>query len=335
MICGPSSRYRRRRLSPLALLAPLISACGGTLDAGTDLPERLPVGPENPVIVTNDGPNDNWHGEYAVLLAHSNGPPLAGIVVSTGGMWSNLGENLAGWQALVASARASGLATVPDPITSEGAPLQRPSDGDIDATVPNDSEGARFIVETSARLSRPDLPLVVATGGRLTDVADAYLIDPSVTERVVVVASLGRGFSRDEQVARMGVPNGEMDTWAGAIVAQRFRYVQVSAHYDHVGDFPPERLAELPANAFCDRIREKQPQILGTPLASDQVSVLSLGAPDFALEVTRVSFAESESGESLLAPDESGNAWLVNASDGDAVSAKIWELLLDPATFGE
>jgi hypothetical protein len=111
--------------------------------------------------------------------------------------------------------------------------------------------------------------------------------------------------------------------------------VQVSAHYDHVGDFPPERLVELPANAFCDRIREKQPQILGTPLASDQVSVLSLGAPDFALEVTRVSFAESESGESLLAPDESGNAWLVNASDGDAVSAKIWELLLDPATFGE
>ena len=240
------------------------------------------------LILSNDGPSDNWHGEYAVLLAHAGGPALAGIVVSTGGMWFDLDANFNGWQELVTRARESGLASVPDPIRSASAPLERPDDGNIDSTAANDSEGARFIVQKSSELSRPDRPVVVSTGGRLTDVADAYLIDPTVTERVIVVASLGTGFSGSEQVARMGVPNGEMDLWADA---------------------------------------------LGTPLASDQVSVIALGIPEFTLGVTRVSHSGSENDEPTLAPDRNGMAWLVTASDGAAATARFWELLRDPATF--
>lgn len=322
-----------RRLVATPSLA-LLVGCGGTLDAGSDRTrETLPVGHDNPVIISNDGASDNWHGEYAVLLAHTGGPPLAGIVVSTGGLWSDLEANFAGWQDLVVRSRQSGLRDVPDPIRSAGEPLVRPSNGDIDATVPNDSAGARFIIETSAALSRPDLPVVVATGGRLTEVADAYLLDPTVTERVVVVASLGTGFDEGEQQARLGVPNGELDPWADAIVAQRFRYVQVSAYYDQLGDFPSERLAQLPDNAFCQRIRDKQPDILGTPLASDQVSVLSLGVSDFVVGVERVSFSGFDDGEPLLARDENGSAWLVTATDGAAVTARIGSLFADPATF--
>jgi hypothetical protein len=326
--------YEFLRILALGAHLPLVAACGGTLDAGSDEPdESLPVGPENPVILTNDGPSDNWQGEYAVLLAHAGGPPLAGIVVGTGGMWFDLEENLGGWQDLVQRARDSGLTNVPDLTPSVGAALERPSDGDLDATVANDSDGARFIVEKSAELSRPGLPVVIATGGRLTDVADAYLIDRTVTERVVVVASLGTGFSDAEELAHLGVPNGELDRWASAIVAQRFRYVQVSAYYDQFGDFPAERLAELPQNPLCDRIRAKQPEILANPLASDQVGVLALGLEDFALDVKRASFAGFELDEPLLAPDAFGSAWLVNASDGAAAAASMWHLLLDPATF--
>jgi hypothetical protein len=331
-----SFRPSLRRSLAIGWFSALFTACGGTLDAGSDrTKEPLPVGPANPVILTNDGPSDNWHGEYAALLAHAGGPPLAGIVVSTGGMWLDLEANLGGWQDLVLRARGSGLTNVPDPIPSLGAPLERPSDGDLDATAPNDSDGARFIVETSARLSRPGLPVVVTTGGRLTDVADAYLIDPTVTERVVVVSSLGTGLSAGEELAHLGVPNGEMDPWAGAIVVQRFRYVQVSAYYDQLGDFPPERLAELPDNPFCDRIRSKQPEVFDIAVASDQVGVLALGLPDFALDVRRVSFAGFELDEPLLTPDARGAAWLVNASDGAAVAARIWSILLDPKTFAK
>jgi hypothetical protein len=284
--------------------------------------------------LSNDGPYDNWHGEYAVLLAHTRGPALAGIVVSTGGMWSDLESNFSGWQELVTQARESGLVNVPDPIRSPSEPLQRPEDGNVDSTTVNHSEGARFIVETSAAVSRPARPVVVVTGGRLTDVADAYLIDPTVTDRVIVVASLGTGFLEGERVARMGVPNGEMDPWANAIVVQRFRYVQVSAYYDQLADVSAARATELPDNPLGAWMRAKQPEILDTPLASDQVSVIALGIPEFTLAVTRVSPAGWDGGEPTLAPDANGNGWLVTASDGPAATARFWELLLDPATFG-
>ncbi len=305
------------------------------MDAGANLsPEGLPVGRENPVILMNDGAYDNWQGEYAVLLAHTGGPALAGIVIGTGGMWSDVEANLGGWQTFVTRSRESGLVNVPDPIRSEGPPLARPDDGVIESTLPNRSGGALFIVETSSRLSQPGRPVVVATGGRLTDVADAYLVDSTVADRIVVVASLGTGFSDGERVARMGIPNGEMDPWANFIVATRLLYVQVSAYYDQTHDVPDHRTAELPDNPFGTWMRDKQPMIFDTPVASDQVSVLAVGRPAFAREVERVAASSSDGDETTLVPTAEGNGWLVTESDGDAATAHFWRLLDDPTTFG-
>jgi len=94
-----------------------------------------------------------------------------------------LDANVTGLRDLVLAARESGLRNIPDPIASIGPPLVRPASGEIDATAPNRSEGARFIVDASQRLSLPYRPLVVVTGGALTDVADAYLLDRTVAER--------------------------------------------------------------------------------------------------------------------------------------------------------
>ena len=181
----------KRELVALAL-AVVAMSCTESRDLGSSVPHgRLPVDERNPILLLNDGPDDNWQGEYAVLLANSGGPALAGIVVNTSPGWQDLDANIAGWRGLVAAARASGLRDIPDPTASIGPALARPASGQIDDTAPNRSEGARLIVETSARLSLSYRPLVVVTGGRLTDVADAYLVDPTVTDRVVVVSSLG------------------------------------------------------------------------------------------------------------------------------------------------
>ncbi|HEX6764767.1 MAG TPA: hypothetical protein VF103_04800 [Polyangiaceae bacterium] len=316
-------------------LAFALGGCSGTLDAGSDRPpsDTLPVGPENPVVLFNDGARDNWQGEYAVLLAQADGPPLAGLIVSTGGLWSDLDENLLRWQELITSARDSGLADLPDPIASASAPLARPADGSVESTVPNDSAGARAIIEMSSGFGNAEHPLVVATGGRLTDVADAYLLDPTVAERVIVVASLGTGFTEDGGVAVMGVPNGEMDAWADTIVVQKFRYVQVSAYYDQVGDVPDERLAELPNNPLGDWMRAKQPDILKIPVASDQVAVIAMGVSGFATGFTRVSQSGWDGELPTLEPDPNGNGWLVTESDGAAATERFWQLLSDPATY--
>lgn len=317
-------------------LGSAIAGCGGILDAGSNRgAPLLPVSAENPVILCNDGAYDNWQGEYALLLAQSGGPKLAGIVVSTGGTWSDLGANFSAWSELVTRARDSGLVGLPDPIQSASAPLAKPGDGAVDSTLPNDSEGARFIVETSMALSAPGLPIAVVTGGRLTDVADAYLIDPTVVDRVVVVSSLGTAVTdAGEPSARMDVPNGEMDRWADAIVAEKFRYVQVSAYYDQLTDVPDDRLADLPDNPLGTWMAAKQPELLGTPLASDQVGIIAVAIPAFTEGVTRVSPSSPDGDVVMLTPDQDGQAWLVTESDGAKATGRLWELLFDPGTWG-
>ncbi|MBN1607234.1 MAG: hypothetical protein JW940_11420 [Polyangiaceae bacterium] len=285
-------------------------------------------------MLLNDGAFDNWQGEYAVLLAGVGGLKLSGIVVGTSEVWPEIDTNATGWRDLVKAARDSGLRNIPDPITSIGAPLQRPASGEIDATSANRSEGALFIVEASTRLSLPYRPLVVATGGRLTDVADAYLIDPTVADRVVVVSSLG---TLSATGAAMGAPNGEMDPWADSIVTTRLRYVQVSAFYDQLADVPTARLSELPANPLGGWIAAKQPGIWDIPEAADQVAVVALGIPSFVTAVERVSAAGPVGAGTTAGPelslDAHGPGWLVTGSAGTAAATRFWKLLLDPATF--
>jgi hypothetical protein len=319
----------------VVVLAGMAGGCTQRLDAGSNRPHgRLPVDERNPIVLVNDGAGDNWQGEYAVLLANGGGPALAGIVVNRSAPWPDLGANVAGWRELVSAARESGLQNIPDPIASVGPPLVRPASGDIDATAPNRSEGARFIVDASKRLGFPYRPLVVVTGGALTDVADAYRLDPTVAERVVVVSSLG---ALSASGAQMGNPNGNEDPWAATIVATRMRYVQVSAFYDQLNDVPASRIPSLPANPLGARIAAKQPNLWQWPPASDQVAVVAVGMPSFATEVQRVTagppvvVGATEGPE--LAIDANGAGWLVTGCDGSVPATRLWELLIDPNTY--
>ena len=309
--------------------------CSETRNLGSNTPHGLlPVDERNPLVIMDDGTTDNWGTEYAILLANGGGSPLAGIVVGVSGPWPSIDTNVAGTRSLVAAARQSGLKNIPDPIASIGEALKRPASGDIDATLANRSEGALLIVDASKRLALSYRPLVVATGGRLTDVADAYLIDHSVTERVVVVASLG---TLSTSGGAMGAPNGEMDPWADTIVATRFRYIQVSAFYDQLADIPESRLSELPANAFGSWMTAKQPNIWTIPEAADQVAVLAVSFPAFVTSVARISVADSaDSGANegpTLLDSPSGSGWLVRQTDGPAAAKRVWSILLNPTTF--
>jgi hypothetical protein len=259
---------------------------------------------------------------------------VVGIVVNTSAPWPDLEANVATWRSLVAAARGSGMANVPEPVTSVGGPLQRPQSGQIDDTVPNRSEGARAIVEAAASFALPNRPLVVATGGRLTDVADAYLLDHSLPERVVVVSSLGTAAA--DGTGQMGVPNGEMDPWAGAIVADRFRYVQVSAYYNQLDDVPASLVSQLPANAFGEWIRMKRNTIFNDPLAADQVAPIALAVPEFIGEVYQVASdgMVGRSGGPTLRPAPDGHVWLVSRGAGPLATARFWQMLLSPETYG-
>jgi hypothetical protein len=312
------------------------SGCGGTLDAGHDVPHGLlPVDERNPIILENDGWSDNWSGEYAVLLANSGGPPLAGIIATGTKYWPDANANATGWTKLVTAARSSGLANIPDVTTSAGAPLAKPADGQIDSTVPNRSAGAQLIVALSRQLSLPWRPVVILADAPLTDVADAYLLDHAVVDRVVIVAVLG-SYAAPNGV--MGGPNGDLDPWADWIVAQRFRYVQVSTYYDQTGDVTTAELPSLPQNPLGDRMAAKQPNVFTITTASDQVTALAVGLPTFAVAVQRAAPDISAGFDSTqgprLVPSASGNVWVVTQIAAPLAKSRLWEMLLDPHTFG-
>jgi hypothetical protein len=296
----------------------------------------LPVDARNPVIVANDSATDNWTGEYAMLLANSGGPALAGIIVNPSPYWPDLAANVAAWKEMIMAARTSGLRNIPDATPSAGDPLVRPADGEIDHTTPNRSAGAKLILDLSARLSVPWRPLVVVTGSRLTDVADAYLLDHAVAERVVVVAALGSASGGGG--GGMGWPNGELDAWADWIVGQRFRYIQINGYYDQQGDASTAEAANLPANAFGSWMAAKIPSVFQIPMSSDQIGVLAVGLPAFATAVSRAAVDTSAAFDATTGPplvgQSDGSTWVVPSCDTAMAADRLWKMLLDPRTFG-
>jgi hypothetical protein len=214
-----------------------------------------------------------------------------------------------------------------------------PADGNIDSTTPNGSQGAQFIIDTSRRLSEPRRPVVVATGAQLTDLADAYLLDHDVIERVVVVASVGE---TNGASISTGWPNGDLDPWATEIVVRKFRYVQVNAYYAQRDDVPDARSADLPLNPFGAWMASKLGDILDMHEAADQNSVIASALPTFPLAVLRASVSAATTPASagvaptLLAGASSSDSrvWAVTRGDNAAATARFWQALSDPNTFG-
>jgi len=330
--CGPLQARRAPVASYMPLFVAILSlacGCSETLDAGHDRAKGiLPVDQRNPLILLNDGAFDNWSGEYAVLLANSGGSPLAAIIVNTSPDWPDIQTNVGGYRDLVEAARNSGLTNLPDPIASIEQPLLMPSTGVIADTHPNRSEGAQAIIALSRSLGLPYRPLVVATGGALTDVADAYLMDPTVAERVVVVSSLG---SANSDGGGMGSPNGDRDPWADFIVASQFQYIQVSVWYDQLTDVPADRLSEVPKSELGDWITRKQPNLFTWTPAADQVSVLAAGLPSFVTSARHLSAASSLGAGTTVGPnlsmEKGGPNWLVTGCDGTAATLQFWTAL--------
>ena len=314
------------RSLPFALA---VAGCGGQIDAGSDvLHGSLPVDERSAVVLVNDGARDNWQGEYAALLTATGRPQLVGVVVNSNAEYPSLETNVLGYRQMLQAARDSGLGHLPDATASVAPRLIRPDSGTIEDTAPNRSEGSRVILEAAAAHSSGVHPLAIATGGALTDVADAYLLDPSLAERAVVVASLGQS---DGDGARVGDPNGNRDPWATVIVTSRMRFVQMNGYYDQLLDVPEARAAELPTNAFGRWMADKRAEILDVTHACDQISILAVALPWFALAVVRMRPDGAEA--TSLIPDPAGQAWHVAQTDSVRMRDEIWSRLKTPATF--
>jgi hypothetical protein len=315
----------------LCLALQTAAGCDGNLDAGRNVPTGpLSLGVHSPVILDNDSWSDNWAGEDAVLLANSNAMTLAGIIVNASKYWPDMALNLAGWTRLVEIARTSGLRNIPDVTVGASTTLKVPADKKIDNTVPLRTAGAQLIVDLSQRLYLPGQPLLVITGSQLTNLADAYLIDPTVVDRVIVVSSLG--LHMDPKTVMTG-PNGDLDPWADWIVAQRFRYIQIAVRYDQAADVTETDRPSLPKNGFGAWMAQKLPRLSTNNAAADQLAVLAAVLPKFVTEVKR-SAPDTSAGFNSppgqgppLLPSSTGDAWVVTQVEASMARKHLWEML--------
>jgi hypothetical protein len=306
-----------------------LAGCGGQLDAGSDTPHGLlPVDERSAVVLVNDGARDNWQGEYTALLAATGQLKFVGLVVNSANEYPSLETNVTAYRQMLNAARDSGMRHLPDATASVAPALTRPKSGAIEDTVPNRSEGARLILEAAAAYGSLVHPLAIATGGALTDVADAYLLDPTLVERAVVVGSFGQN---DGDGASTFDPNGGRDSWATLIVTSRMRLVQVNGYYDQLLDVPEDRASELPRNAFGRWMAAKIPDLLNVRLACDQITSLAIGLPWFASDVTRLRASDTDS--TSLIPDPTGQIWHVATTDSERSRKEIWAWIKNPSTY--
>jgi len=200
---------------------------------------------DNPLVYDNDWWSDTPDKNYLwakVSLGQAN---LRGNIV-TRDLWDwrkgylyKLQQGLDDAAKSIGIARRSGLKGISDAVPGCDRAFDPPASGRVEDTRIVPSPGSELIV-AEARKATPDKPLVVFVGGPLNTVANAYLMDPTIAERMVIAMTDLRGY------------NGQ-DAWANYIVATRCKLVNYGAHIwwpqrPEPPVMPLERFAELPQN---------------------------------------------------------------------------------------
>jgi inosine-uridine nucleoside N-ribohydrolase len=240
------------------------------------------------------------------------------------------------WTAAIASGFPESL--VPPPMKVFKGRLVKPESGRIEDTVPIHVPAASAIVSVVRGSASPENPLIVCCGGQLTTVADAYLQDPEIADRIVVCFIGGRPD---------GSPNYNewADGWATEIVMTKLKVVifPVEPVMSAVCPLVPKaRLAsDLPTSPFTKRLIAKMHPTHNLPGDHDAdggvvVCVLNQG---YATAVQRKSVTGGTNYDGhivpVLANHPNGNIWMITAVNQPLGTATWWETMADPVVWQE
>ncbi len=283
--------------------------------------------------------------EYLYSLASAGDIQLVGIVTSTSvaphNSWvspDDYDRFVALRKELVQKARRSGFHNLPDPVRGPRTSLARPASGRVEDTVPLETDGSRLIIEEGLKAT-PERPLVLVLCGPLTVAANAVLLEPRISDRVV--AAWFGGSHVD-----MADYNGWADAWAAHVVLRRLQLVQFPAR-KRGGDFstspvvPKARLRELPETELrAWMIAKQHPNGQPGSVDADAPPAISLSRPDYVLGVRRVSPGGGVSfslGEERDLPafrdDPLGRALVVERASRATATEEWWRALGNPEAY--
>lgn len=277
---------------------------------------HVPYGRGNPILYSNDHPED-VHTDVIMMALQSNGSiNLRGIVTdqqtsAPGGCGGDgchtVGIDDGKRKEWITAARQSGFQSIPDSVTGEAA--------------------VNLIV-SEARAASSSNPLVIMVGGPLTLVARAYQRDPSIASKVIVSFA---GFSWNANNKKWRTEtNVSGDAASSKTVFDNLRVVIVP-FYDFNATrvdetrypaTPQSRVRQLPS----EPLRDKMLSIYAYPWAhydadgGPQATLLSAG---YATASKRVRWA-SDAGGPYLADDGASDDILITTVNGGAATEAWW-----------
>ncbi len=313
----------------------------------------VPFDQTNPVIYDNDGGLESgFTDEYIMALASAGVISLRGII-STGTNGEQppyvpRTENDIIFERvdLVAKARRSGLRNIPDVSPGPGVSMtaRRPASGIIEGTPPYGSKGGWLIVN-EARKATPAKPLVVVMGGQGSALADAYLLDPSIADKVVAAWLVGSRRTSNGLLDAYEY-NAYVDSWATYIIFERMRVVVFPVDSDIYASTPKSRLSELPNTEIRQLMIENRWPRSATTYSEpygdwDGLGAIGITRPEFVYSTKQVSFSHWEPdrwGGANQIPvwkeDPNGRTMVVWGANTAIATQEWWLRMKDPAAWG-
>jgi len=280
------------------------------------------------VILDNDDHRDTYTEEMLMIAEHVGALDLKAIITTY--QHSEYPEFVEVRKAIRKKAEQSGLKVDYRLFSGTNKTLSVPPSGKIEDTQSLDIEGSHFIV-SEAQQASSQRPLAILTGGQLTSVANAYLLDSTVADRIVVLGVFG---------APTIDYNASLDAWAWTIILAKMKVVSFKFREDN-GDFgqaflqrpsvPRDRLKDvLPSNAFTQWMIDKhhprqeifQEDWDGTPLAT-------LLSDQYVTRYQRWFFQkiDPDNHHPVMKLDPEGKVYEILDADKEVGTEAYWEIL--------
>jgi hypothetical protein len=295
---------------------------------------ELPFRRGCPAFYDNDDHRDVYTDEYLLTLAHLGDIKLVGMTTTYAPNVREYELFVRGRAQIVQTARRSGLQHLPDVRAGMGKRLTRPASNRPEDTQPLNLAASRTLIAEAREVS-PDKPLVVITGGQLTVVADAWLLDRDIASRVVVAGLFGVP-GRDY--------NASLDAWAWTVVVSNFRVLAVpfgtpqnrGTVFLKAAEVPKQRIRdELPQDVpFFRWIFEKHhPSNLGPEEHDyDGQAAIALMRPDYITKVQRWrAIGIHPNGDAKLVRDDNGPIYEAVDADQRIATTEFWRAMKSAA----
>ena len=294
------------------------------LPFGSDSQHELPLYKDCPVIYDNDDHRDTYTDEYLLALSSLGEIDLKGIITTYSP--DEYQEFVNGREEIMALAKRSRLKNLPKLFVGTNKKLTQPENNSVEETIPLDIDGSHFIVEI-AKKSSFSKPLVIISGGQLTSIANAYLLDTSIADKIVVMGIFG---------ANKITYNAGLDVWAWTIILAKFRVVAITDNDEMVFNKPPvvpkERIRkELNQDIpFFKWMYEKKHPSNGGPNEADYDGhpAIMITKPDYVTKWTKYHFEGiNDHGRPVLKEDKMGTILQAEDASQDIATDEFWRVM--------